>query len=553
MATYNELRTRSQQVRDEVNIGGNTALRVGQLLMDMAEYFQGNDEAASQYLAEHFAMLNVETGGLAWQVAPIVILQTMGSPYDSGDYTTLSAGQNFYRTGYIQEADGGGGGINGERPRQDVLYVNFNTLKLYTWNGASFDQFPTGGDVVNNLTTGGVDKALSAEMGKRLKEKVEEVQANIQRLYNNLGNIAFWDATAKSAAAPIPLDWGGTKHLVTLDLNLTNAVVKHNGTAVANGATIQVEEYDTLTLLVEASTGYVLQSVTSSTTGAVVTDNGNGTYNVALTMGQNNVTLAITATAAQAYTITYGTMTNCSVVTSPAPTSILGGQSVEIEFSAESGYELDSSCFTVANADKAWDAATSKLTISNATDNVTISAEAEVPKLKFLKGYRMLSNGTITNAPYTAGGVDISGLCALSEYIKVPTLGSSATQVQFSVKWGYSSSNDNVNYVPVQWALFRKESDNTFTFLSATRAWDANVDHKDARGTTDATAIAAGKAGTLYLRSVLAMNSGQTALVSGVYIKEAAPTATNLFVPTSSPINYRLVDAEDWDIDDLNS
>lgn len=544
MATYNELRTRSQQVRDEVNIGGNTALRVGQLLMDMAEYFQGNDEAASQYLAEHFAMLNTETGGLAWQVAPIVILQTMGSPYDSGDYTTLSAGQNFYRTGYIQEADGGGGGINGERPRQDVLYVNFNTLKLYTWNGASFDQFPTGGDVVNNLTTGGADKALSAEMGKRLKEKVEDVQANIQRLYNNLGNIAFWDAAAKSAAAPIPLDWGGTKHLVTLDLTLTNAVVKHNGTAVANGATIQVEEYDTLTLLVEAESGYTLQSVTSSTTGAAVTDNGNGTYNVALTMGQSNVTLDITATAAQAYTISYGTMTNCSVVTSPAPTSILSGQSVEIEFSAESGYELDSSCFTVANADKSWSASTNKLTISNATGNVSISATAEQPKLKFLKYYWM---GYTGSAPYPSKSntQGFYGKYSVSDYIPVPQM-----TITSSTKWSvfYKWAAQDANTRPLIMSYYKLEN-GQYTYLANKTAQNSDVKSREWT-MSDTNIINACAAGTLYVRLTLGMNTNDgtgTALHADGY---AAVGGTDIFRVGAD--NYRLVDEQDWDVDDLN-
>lgn len=145
MATYQELRTRSQQVRDEQNIGGNTALRVGQLLMDIVKYFNDNDEAASEYLQQHFAMVNDGTQLLNWQQSPIVILHTMGETYDDGDFSALSQGENYYRAGFIMEANGQGGGINGETPKANVLYVNLANDTLYTWNGSSFDAITSGG------------------------------------------------------------------------------------------------------------------------------------------------------------------------------------------------------------------------------------------------------------------------------------------------------------------------------------------------------------------------------------------------------------------------
>lgn len=45
MPTYEELKARAQQVRDEVTIGGNTALRVGQLLMDMVDKTEESGES----------------------------------------------------------------------------------------------------------------------------------------------------------------------------------------------------------------------------------------------------------------------------------------------------------------------------------------------------------------------------------------------------------------------------------------------------------------------------------------------------------------------------
>lgn len=464
-------------------------------------------------------------------------------------FGTIAIGESYY-----YEANGtkrlaiktSANGSYSFTPDPKKIYVFKDIRESAVWDTTNSTWLSIGGNinVVNNLTTGGADKALSAEMGKRLKEKVEDVQANIQRLYNNLGNIAFWNAAAKSAAAPIPLDWGGTKHLVTLNLNLTNAVVKHNGTAVANGATIQVEEYDTLTLLVDAERGYTLQSVTSSTTGAVVTDNGNGTYNVALTMGQNNVTLAITATAAQAYSITYGTMANCSVVTSPAPTSILGGQSVEIEFSAESGYELDSSCFTVANADKSWSASANKLTISNATGNVTISAEAEQPKTKFLKYYWMNYDGS-KPVPSKNNSLGFADKFAVSDFIHVPMMTiSSTTKWKMFHKWSAMDANTR----PLIMSYYKLENGQYVYLANKT---SANYDSGEREWTMSNNDINnACAAGTLYVRLTLGMNTNDgagTALHSDGY---ATVAGTDIFRVGAD--NYRLVDEQDWDVDELN-
>lgn len=176
MATYQELMTRSQQVRDEQNIGGNTALRVGQLLMDIVKYFYDTDMAASEYLEQHFAMVNDGTHLLNWQQSPIVILHTMGETYDEGDFSALSQGENYYRAGFIMEANGQGGGINGETPKANVLYVNLANDTLYTWNGASFDEITSGGgggisgdDIIKNAyySNGNLVLIIETESGDK--------------------------------------------------------------------------------------------------------------------------------------------------------------------------------------------------------------------------------------------------------------------------------------------------------------------------------------------------------------------------------------------------
>lgn len=253
--------------------------------------------------------------------------------------------------------------------------------------------------LVNDLTTGGVGNFLSAEMGKRLKAKVDEVEANIQRLYNNLGNIAFWDADAKSAAAPIPIDWGNPKHNVTLNLSLSHAVVKHNGVQKSNGDTIAVEEFSELTLVVEPESGYAITSVTSSTTGAEVTNLGNGIYNVVVAMGNSNITLDITNTAVQSYTIGYNT-TNCSA---EGQSSISQSGTATIVLTADSGYTMPelAAAVRVTNAtlvSYAQDAnapTTATLVISNPTGNVSIRVAAVI-SIELVKQVFLYTTNTTT-------------------------------------------------------------------------------------------------------------------------------------------------------------
>lgn len=148
--------------------------------------------------------------------------------------------------------------------------------------------------LVNDLTTGGAGNFLSAEMGKRLRQKIDEVYQRIQSIYVLLSNIAFWDDKPNINTVLPDLDWGAPKHTVILDLSLSHAVVKYNGIAKADGSTMLVAEGETLTLTVEADNGYAISSVASQV-GTVV---GN---EVSLVMGGSNVTLDIEVETAADY------------------------------------------------------------------------------------------------------------------------------------------------------------------------------------------------------------------------------------------------------------
>ena len=138
---------------DTFELSGGRNLSYGKLKELITDIFTAalNDyvpaDALWEYIQQYCAMVNDGTHLLNWQQSPIVILHTMGDDYDDGDFSALSQGENYYRAGWIMEANGQGGGINGETPKANVLYVNLANDTLYTWNGASFDAITSGGDV----------------------------------------------------------------------------------------------------------------------------------------------------------------------------------------------------------------------------------------------------------------------------------------------------------------------------------------------------------------------------------------------------------------------
>ena len=82
-------------------------------------------------------------------------------------------------------------------PLPDALYFFRDKGKVYTWNSSTNKWVPVSSDinVVNNLTEGGEADALSAEMGKKIRQ-------NISILLNRLGNYAFPNGKPT-------LDWSG--------------------------------------------------------------------------------------------------------------------------------------------------------------------------------------------------------------------------------------------------------------------------------------------------------------------------------------------------------
>lgn len=264
-------------------------------------------------------------------------------------------------------------------------------------------QQPSDIGIVNDLVTGGANVALSAGMGKKLKEQEDYVYARLQAVYAALGNAAFWEGKTPSANILPELDWGYPKHNVTLALSLTNAVVKVNGVTKSNGDTIRAEEGSTLYLTIEAESGYALTSVTSSTTGAVVSQD---LSTVSIVVGDSDATLSITAVAAAAHQVTVNTV-NCTA--SPASASVIHGNSFTCQLTAAAGSTLPA---TVSyGSGQTANVVDGSFTIASVTEDITVVAEAFSP-MTYGTAYK--NDGTLQ-----AEGVKPSW-CVNNEYIAIP-------------------------------------------------------------------------------------------------------------------------------------
>ena len=182
MADYNQLKTRAQQVRDEQTIGGNTALRVGQLLMDMVD--------AESETVDNIVELFTGTednpviptlpnpGLLHWLQSPIVALVSMGEDLDGDAGAVVQEGDLYYynHSGYQIFVKGSGSlPGTGYKARQKVLYLNKYTGKLYEWTGADMSEITLAGENDDNEGIGivnidDVDFAIGDAQGNIIVE-----------------------------------------------------------------------------------------------------------------------------------------------------------------------------------------------------------------------------------------------------------------------------------------------------------------------------------------------------------------------------------------------
>ena len=252
-------------------------------------------------------------------------------------------------------------------------------------------------------------------MGKRLKQKIDDVQANIVKLYNKLGNMAFWDAADQAAAEPTELDWSIPKHQLTVTNNNANAKVYRNGAEVAGS--LNIEENATVELVVAPVGDYIVTGVTPST--GTATDLGDGTFKVVLTMGNTDIALTLTITTSAAYSITV----NGQHVTASGATGIVDGGTATVNLAADQGYTLptDAAGITISGATitsytPSQDLSTAVLIIGSASGAVTIGVSAEEPGWSSCPTSDVMHGSTVIRYGIARGTCNTSG-----EIINEPT------------------------------------------------------------------------------------------------------------------------------------
>ena len=150
---------------------------------------------------------------------------------------TYSA-KNYYKGMLVVVADDGG---------KPALYILKDTAKLTSADYSGWQRVDVGAQsviqIINDLTTGGTDKALSAEQGKVLKSLIDSVNGKLTGVDTNVGDLI--DEKVKAAKDTIDAYTVNGKKistnpvLVKGDLGLGNvtndAQVKRSEMGVANG------------------------------------------------------------------------------------------------------------------------------------------------------------------------------------------------------------------------------------------------------------------------------------------------------------------------------
>ncbi len=251
---------------------------------------------------------------------------------------------------------------------ENVLYCNKVTNILYRWSTRSLNMIQVGAakiKVINNLTEGGEDDALSAEMGKELKRMIEESQSRhidivddiecdaassaisipsarmVKEIYLNLkalfdpqsglANLAFvgkrpdWKTVAKRQYTLTFGTFSG--------LNSTTPVKDAEGNAVTSGT--QVNEGYLKLILVPQSAGHVFTSITINGEQVTSTPTGDadGSRYIEITVA-GPITLAASAVSGRAVIFTGST--GCTI----DATSVQAGQSLDTTIRANKYYNL---------------------------------------------------------------------------------------------------------------------------------------------------------------------------------------------------------------------
>jgi hypothetical protein len=321
----------------------------------------------------------------------------------------------------------------------------------------------------------------------KIKSNIDSLAASLNRLYSKLANMAFWDSADQAAAQPTPIDWNVAKKTITLDKTSlsSNSIITNGNDEEITDSTVQVDEGGSFTFKIKPKDGCVLTAASASVGGNTITPDSTtgGIYTFTIEDVTSNITIVLSSTAVSSYSINYN-LSNCAAPSGVTnPLSIKDGETKTIYLETIGYYQempssLPSGAVTGATAAyerDSQDRTKATITLSNASDNVSINLSAEtlyslVPQLATIvktDNYWSISNaptrGTVLMLRTTAGqdsctwgsGTNNVNTTAVSTYTVIP-IPSGATKVSMqcdaSLSYGLSLVNSSgVNQNTVEW------------------------------------------------------------------------------------------------------
>lgn len=278
-------------------------------------------------------------------------------------------------------------------------------------------------DIVNDLSSGGSNKMLSAQMGLVLRSNIEKLFTNQQTMLSAMANLAF------SSERPVLQQptWPTITYNVTLDqTGLTNCTASSVGLISAG---------DDLVITLNPSEGYTMAgvTVTVSTTSGTVTQSESGRQKIVTVSNVNaNVTVTLSATAIEIPSTLSLNLTGCTCSSHSDGDTITKNSTISVVLNANANYQLIQNGITVTGG-------TAQTTISNdggtatisiiVNGDVTVTAVAETSLSYVTDGLVFHLDGTDVGNVSGAWVDKIGGITFKNNGNCTPELGSNNTQI----------------------------------------------------------------------------------------------------------------------------
>jgi len=303
-------------------------------------------------------------------------------------------------------------------------------------------------DIVNNCTDGGVDKALSAEMGKVLKDNLTIVQSNVQLLLDTLSNLAFTNVPKPTLT---PIDWSATPYISVSPSSLSfsavaggtsSATFTVNGSNLTGSLSVAVSGSNASLFTVNKSTITANEAASGVTITVTYQPGARGTHSAMITIsggGASQKTISLNGTAASQDVTTYNVIPNLIHLNmNPNGGTVESGGTFSGVISVEDStlYDLPTSIqVSGTHGTISYNSTTGAFSIPNITSNIEITASAAdkpvaTPTLTATPSTINI-NGTVdeqTSATFFVQGTNLTDKVSIAFVVPSGTVGWMYTQ-----------------------------------------------------------------------------------------------------------------------------